>query len=567
MGASGGIRGPALAAAFAPGVAAQRAGVMVRSTIVLRGLRARRARFWGGAVLVGAGVLLHVPAYVAARGQHFMMAGMPMGMPMSIGMTLVATGLAVGAWGLLPDRATRRRALHNAGRNAIPVTALDDVKLCRAHWSLVAVLTIGLVVDTMKPASLGFVVPPMAAEYGLGLKTAALLPFFAIAGTVVGSLTWGRLADVYGRRATILLSSLMYIATSICGFMPSFTWNLVMCFLMGAAAGGMLPTVYALVSESIPARHRGWILVVMSGAGATLGYLAASGAATAIEPVLSWRALWLLNAPTGLLLLALSRYIPESARFLMMANRRAEAHEVMARFGIVVHEQPAITTPVAENAMVRRQGRGGFRNLFSASYYRRSLAVILYGIGWSLVNWGFITFLPAYLSRAGVGVASTRLLFFASLISLPAIGLAGVLYVYCRGKRAMLAYAAGVTLVLAAFAVADPAQHGTSSAFVPLTAILLTGSSGMVAMLSPYAAELYPTSLRASGSGMAAAATKVGGIFGPLLLTSAPSIPALALWTLLPLTVAIAVLWRLGPALTAGALTEIAIVPEKVGQT
>jgi putative MFS transporter len=535
-------------------------------TIKLRGVRRvpnfRRAGFWVGTVLVVAGVLLHVPDYVAARSMHFAMAGMAMGRPMYIGMTLVVVGLAIGAWGLLPDRAARRRVVQGTARNATAVAALDDLKLGRTHWSLIAALTIGLVVDTMKPATLGFVVPRMAAEYHMGLKTASLLPFVAITGTVIGSLLWGRLADIYGRRATILLSGLMYVATCICGFMPAFGWNLVMCFLMGAAAGGMLPTVYSLASESIPSRHRGRILVLMSGVGTLGGYLVASGAATVIEPVLSWRALWLLGAPTGLLLLALRRYIPESPRFLLATGRHEEAAEIMARFGMV-YKQPTATGAVVPNGGHTRPWRAGFRTLASAAYYQRSLVVVLYGLGYSIVNWSFITFLPAYMGRVKMGTHATDLLFFASLVSLPAIGLASVLYVRFGGKRVMLAYAAGVSLVLATFAATNPARPGHSVAFVTLTALLLTSSNGMLALLSPYAAELYPTALRASGSGLAAAATKVGGMFGPLVVSHAPGVPALAMWAFIPMIVAVATLQTLGPKVNGNTLTDTVILSRK----
>jgi MFS transporter, putative metabolite:H+ symporter len=537
-------------------------GVSAMVTTKLQGApRARVSRhagFWIGTLLVVAGVLLHFPDYISARGMHFAMAGMAMGRPMSIGMTLIVIGLAIGAWGLLPDRATRRLVARRTGHDATAVASLDDLKLGRAHWALIAALTTGLVIDTMKPATLGFAVPALAAEYHISLKAAALLPFVAIVGTVLGSLIWGRLADIYGRRATILLSGLMYVSTSICGFMPAFKWNLVMCFLMGAAAGGMLPTVYSLASESIPSRHRGWILVLMSGVGALGGYLVASGAATVIEPVLSWRALWLLGTPTGLLLLAMGRYIPESPRFLLATGRNEEAAEVMARFGMA-YKRPASAQAAVLNGTRPPAPRVGFRTLGCAPYHKRSLVVVLYGLGWSIVNWGFITFLPAYMGRAKMGTHANSLLFFASLLSLPAIGLAALLYVRFGGKRVMIGYATAVALVLTGFAVANPARPGHSVTFVALTALLLTCSNGMLALLSPYAAELYPTALRASGSGLAAAATKVGGMFGPLVVSHAPGVPGLAMWAFFPMTVAVSALWSLGPSVRGQSLAELPI--------
>ena len=68
----------------------------------------------------------------------------------------------------------------------------------------------------------------------------------------------------------------MFVGTAICGAMPSLAWNVGMCFMMGAAAGGMLPVTYALLAEMMPSEHRGWSLVLVGGLGAVGGYFAAS---------------------------------------------------------------------------------------------------------------------------------------------------------------------------------------------------------------------------------------------------------------------------------------------------
>ena len=183
------------------------------------------------------------------------------------GMGLIRLGTAVAAYGLLP----RDVAAQRAAAAGIIVAAPEDAPLSAAHWGLMAVLVIALVIDVMKPASLGFTVPGMIGEYGVPKRTVSLVPFFALAGTVTGSVLWGWIADVYGRKASILLSAVMFVGTSICGAMPSLAWNIAMCFIMGAAAGGMLPVTYALLAEMMPNRHRGWSLVLVGGLGAVGG--------------------------------------------------------------------------------------------------------------------------------------------------------------------------------------------------------------------------------------------------------------------------------------------------------
>ena len=288
--------------------------------------------FIAGCVAVTAGVLLHLPMFWMGRNNGFRLADMPMDAEMLWGMALIVAGILVAGYGLLPRPsadAVDGAAAHGVRPRGRPAHA--------AHWRLMVVLTVALVIDVMKPASLGFVVPGMHAEYGVSKATVAWLPFAALCGTVVGSVLWGWLADLYGRRASILLSAVMFVGTSICGAMPSLWWNVGMCFLMGAAAGGMLPVTYALLAETMPSKQRGWVLVLVGGLGAVGGYLAASGFSAWLEPILSWRILWFLNLPTGLVLIFLNVFIPESPKFLLAMGRHDEAHDTLRDFGCDVH--------------------------------------------------------------------------------------------------------------------------------------------------------------------------------------------------------------------------------------
>ena len=151
-------------------------------------------------------------------------------------------------------------------------------------------MAIAVTIDVMKPTALAFVVPGMALEYGMksplnaaGIVPVVYLPLSGITGTVVGSFLWGWMGDRIGRRASILFAGITFIGTSICGCMPDYRWNFVMCFIMGLAAGGMLPIAYALMAEAIPARHRGWLMVVIGGdiAGA---YIITSWLASELVP-------------------------------------------------------------------------------------------------------------------------------------------------------------------------------------------------------------------------------------------------------------------------------------------
>jgi putative MFS transporter len=202
--------------------------------------------------------------------------------------------------------------------------------------------------------------------------------------------------------------------------------------------------------------------------------------------------------------------------------------------------------------------------LLAPPYRPQSLGIIVYGLSWGVVNWGFITFLPVFLVMAGAGTQASRLLFLSSLLALPTTAFAAVLYARWSTRRAMLVYPACTVAVLFLFAVLSPQRPGRAGLLVVLVSVLLSGIAGMIAMLSPYAAEVYPTTLRATGGGMAAASSKVGGMFGPLLLTSAPRLETLAVISALPVAAAAAVFWRIGQETSGRPLVEFVARPEPV---
>jgi putative MFS transporter len=440
---------------------------------------------------------------------------------------------------------------------------MDDAALTPAHWGLLFVLGVALIVDVMKPATLGFVLPGMKIEYQLTALQVSIFPISALTGTVVGSIFWGVLADRLGRRAAILLSSIMFIGTAICGAMPAFGWNVFMCFLMGAAAGGMLPIVYALMAESVPAKKRGWLVVLHGGMGTVGGYLVASGAAALLEPHFGWRILWFLNLPTGLLMLWLNRWIPESPRFLLQWDRIEDARGVMARYGVTIEKNGEASASVHKHA-------GGsllahyveMTQLFRKAFLPRTVTVLLYGLGWGIVNWGFITFLPTAMQDAGFKAGrASGLLFLSSLIAVPGTILVAYLYGRWSSKRTMIVYALATGITLLAFALLNPMSGGSHFVLIGLVVSLLVSSGGVISMLSPYTAEVYPTHLRGTGSGFAAASSKVGGIFGPpvvaslLAATGALTIPALA--AAVPVMLAAAVLAAKGVETRGRRLEEI----------
>jgi MFS transporter, putative metabolite:H+ symporter len=502
--------------------------------------------FWGGTIAAAIGTILHLPMYLSARGVHYevskmqMMPGMQGDMiAMDVGMGLIVAGLIAAVVGIIP----RRRP--DAGLLASRQVVSGETRVTRAVVILMVVLAVAVIIDATHPLDLAFVAPGMSEEYGLksavnpgGGLPVSLLPLSGITGTVIGSVVWGWFGDRIGRRASIVIAGELFMTTAICGAMPTFEWNLSMCFMMGLGAGGMLPITFALIAESVPTRHRGWLMVLIGGevSGA---YALVSWQASWLVPHYSWRMLWLIGMPTGALLIALIPWIPESPRFLLAYGRVAEAQAVMRRFGMKL-----VTPGEGGYAEPYLPGHGRFRQLWGRGLAGQTLTVVLLGAGIGVVTYGFQLWIPSDLQRIGFtnGAADT-LLRNSALIGYPFTFLAAWLYGFWSSKKTILILVILTIISLIVIAIFGDSVTSNKTVFLFLLALPILATGLVVAILGAYSSEVYPTLIRARGSGLAAGASKAGGVLVIAMVTAAiasPSMRATALAGVVPLVLALA---------------------------
>ena len=516
--------------------------------------------FWFGVVAVTLGFAAHLPMYLMGKDMGYRLVGMPMDPLMVAGMAAIVAGLAASFYGLYP-----RTPAADAAAARVRVRALDDAPITPTHIGLLLAMAVGVTIDIMKPTTLAFVVPGMTQEYGLksplnptGAVPAAYLPLAGITGTVLGSFLWGSLGDRIGRRASILFAGLTFIATSICGAMPAFSWNLVMCFLMGIGVGGMLPIAYALMAETIPARHRGWLMVLI-GSDVAGAYLITSWLAVELIPLYSWRMMWLIGAPTGVLFILLNRWIPESPRFLLANGRAAEARAVMARYGAVLvkdaGERPGAAAERDADATVRNH----WRELVRPGVFGLTLVVAFLGIGSGLVLFGFNLWMPSNLRAPGFAEADAMLR-NAALIGFPATFVVAWLYGFWSSKKTVLTLTTLTAAALLGFVVGGNDVVHNRTLLYALLVVPIWGINSLVAVLSVYSAEIYPTRVRSRGTGLAAGASKAGGVLIIALVAfgiAAPSITGVALIAAIPMLAAVAAVAMFGVETRNRRLEEI----------
>jgi SP family sugar:H+ symporter-like MFS transporter len=176
------------------------------------------------------------------------------------------------------------------------------------------------------------------SDAGLGFTVGSLL-----IGCFIGAFFAGRLADIMGRRNTMMVAALLFLGGALVqGLSHSHALFVIARLTGGMAVGAASVLSPAYISEVAPASIRGRltsIQQIMIIIGLTIAFVvnyflaAAAGISTATfwGGIAAWRWMFLMQAiPAAIFLIALA-LIPESPRYLVSKGRHEHAHHVLTR--------------------------------------------------------------------------------------------------------------------------------------------------------------------------------------------------------------------------------------------
>ena len=393
---------------------------------------------------------------------------------------------------------------------------LDRVPLNRFHWRLLVVSGFGWMFDAMDVILIAFLLTPIRAQFGLDATQTGFVLSAGFVGMFFGAAIAGRLADRIGRKTVFQVTLVLFsIGALLSAFAPSFETLLAARVIAGLGLGGELPVASTLVSEYAPRASRGRFIVLLESFwayGTILAGVIAVFVMPRFAPELGWRVAFAIGALPALYVAYLRRVLPESPRFLAEHGRAAEADAIVRR---VEREGGGALITVAKPVAPERSvgGSASIGALFAPRYARRTLMLWILWFGITLTYYGMFTFLPSLLAGRGLSVVrSNEYFFISSLAQVPGYFSAAWLVERVGRRPTLVAYLIGSAA--AAYLFGNSGAGNDAVIYAALLSFFNLGAWGVVYTLSP---ELYPTALRGTGAGAAAAVGRIGGIIGPFL--------------------------------------------------
>jgi len=403
----------------------------------------------------------------------------------------------------------------DVGGGVLPL--LDAAPLSARYWLLIILLVLGLVFELYDFFIAGFIVSAVAPGWQLTFGQTSCILVSAGLGAIAGSLGFGRLADQFGRKRSLVAAGLVCSAAAgAIALVPERSWLLfsLLRFLVGVGYGGASVTQLAMIVEFTPTRFRTLFSSILL-APVAAGMLLAALTFAIFLPVLGWRGVAALGAVPAVISLALWWAAPESIRWLISKGRLEHARQAASRFlGIdMAHIPTFATTPAAEP-----RGQTPLHELW-ADQGRFWLVALVY-FGFNITITGCYLYGPVIVAQT-FHITPREAAFAFVYVSL--VGAVGRVIFSIVPHYAGRIRAGQISLVGAALAMIGAAVfHDTLIGTVPLLLIFLIGGAlfwdGGVAAISPYAAEIFPVKMAARGMGLAQAASGVGKFFSPFVL-------------------------------------------------
>lgn len=411
------------------------------------------------------------------------------------------------------------RATSQVGQTtAVLLARLERLPITRRLMAIRVVVGLSTFFDAYTIIAIAFALPQLTQEWGLTPTFVGMIIAASYLGQLCGALFFGSLAEKIGRIGVLRITIVMFVFMDAACLFAWSGWSiLAIRFLQGLGIGAEVPVASAYINEFVGAKKRGRFFLLYEVIF-PIGMMFAGLIGFFLVPIYGWKVMFLIGLIPSALTIPLRWLMPESPRWLASKGRTQDAEKVVATLEAeVLNRGGLLTEPEVKPLTVQHTSAQGAKALFNGVYKARTF--MLWGLWLTVytVNNGMITWFPT-LYKTWFHMPLTTSLAYGWITSSCGV----VASVICAllidriGRKRWYTWA----FLLAIVPLITLSTLGAKSAIE----ILIFGSMAYAILqtiafsLYLYAAELYPTRLRAIGTAFSSAWLRAGSSIGPLLV-------------------------------------------------
>ena len=390
---------------------------------------------------------------------------------------------------------------------------LEKLPVGSFHYKLLVVTGLGWLFDSMDTGLISFVLPILAKGWGLTPEQVGWIGSVGLIGMALGAVLAGTIADKFGRKNVFAATVILYsVSTGLCALAWSYESLLVFRFLVGFGLGGELPVAATLMSEYAPSQLRGRFIVLLESFWG-VGWLVAALISYLLIPQFGWQVAFIIGAVPALYVFLIRLHMPESIRYLISKGKIDEARQI-----ILTLEQKLGVKSKPFDKEFEEESTPIFKlnvlTLWTKTFRVRTLMLWLAWFGIVFSYYGIFMWLPSIVFTQGFAVVKTfEYVLIMTLAQLPGYFAAAWL-VDVIGRR----YTLSSFLLMSGVCAYFFGNAATSSELLMWGAAMSFFNLGAWGVIYTYTPELYPTAIRALGSGWAAGFGRIGGMIAPMLV-------------------------------------------------
>jgi putative MFS transporter len=397
---------------------------------------------------------------------------------------------------------------------------IERLPFARFHVHLLLMGGLGYLFDAMDAAVLAFILPVLRTAWGLTNVETGVLGSSTFVGYLFGALLAGTLGDLIGRRAVMMSALALYSAASLLSAAvdswPSFFAARVVA---GMGTGAESAIIAPYLAEFVARRYRGAFTGALAGFF-SFGFVAAALLGYFIVPAYEngWRIVLVITAVPVVMLLWWRRSLPESPRWLESRGRANEAEAVLDRIeAVFAREGRVLPAPVPEPALPAVSSGTLLSNFAALLAGRQARITTMTWIMWLSITFSYYSFfvwIPGLLVQNGMSITKSFGYSLAMYCAQVPGYFTAAFFNERIGRQATIA-----TYMLLGGVAALGLAFAKSDAEIMTAGLLLSFfMNGTYAGVYAYTAEVFPTSIRTTGAGLASAIGRIGAIAAPILV-------------------------------------------------